>query len=168
VADDLLFTADILNQLERDYPVDTQRIYATGKSDGASFTNTLACDFRLSRRIAAFAPVSGAYYVDSEECDAETVLSYCNPGRSTIPIIEFHGKADEVVAFNGGERNGHCLPSIPQFMRNWAMRNSLGLKNTITQTRRDTFVTKYGSDFDYGLVTLVVDNAIGHDWPVSN
>jgi len=164
-ADDLLFTEDILNQLEKDYSVDKQRIWATGKSDGASFVNTLACDFLLSKRIAAFAPVSGAYYTDSETCDAETVVNKCNPGRATIPLIEFHGKNDEAVAFNGGATNGQCLPSVPQFIRNWAMRNGLGLNNVTIQTRKDTFVTKYGRDFEHGLVTLVVDESIGHDWP---
>jgi len=165
-ADDILFTTDILNQLERDYAIDTKRIWATGKSDGASFTNALACDFKLSKRIAAFAPVSGAFYVNKETCDdADTMLIPCNPGRKDIAMIEFHGEKDTSVAFTGGLTNGQCLPSIPQFARNWAMQNGLGLKNVTTLVRKDTSVTKYGKDFDHGLVTLVVDTAIGHDWP---
>jgi polyhydroxybutyrate depolymerase len=56
--DDVLFTSDLLNKLQQDLCIDNQRIYATGFSNGGGMVNLLAC--KLSKRIAAFAPVSGA------------------------------------------------------------------------------------------------------------
>lgn len=126
----------------------------------------LACDFSLSRRIAAFAPVSGAYYVKTDSCAPETMVIPCNSGRRKIPMIAFHGERDETVGFAGGEDKGHCLPSIPQFIQNWAMRDSLGLENTTTMPRKDTLVYKFGKGLEKGLITLVYDTSIGHEWPV--
>lgn len=49
--DDLGFTTGILDDLEAQYCIDTDRIFATGKSDGAGFVGVLACDEELSSRI---------------------------------------------------------------------------------------------------------------------
>ena len=154
--------------MEKNFNIDSQRIWATGKAEGAGFVNVLACDFALSKRIAAFAPVSGTYFVNTKTCDPEKVIMKCNAGRRKIPIIAFHGAQDEVAAFNGGESHGQCSPSIPQFALNWAMRDNLGVETLVTQPRLDTTVTKYGKDLERGMVTLVVDKSIGNEWPVSN
>lgn len=83
-------------------------------------------------------------------------------------MIEFHGARDEKAVYGGGElKKRQCSPSIEHFMRDWAMRNSLGPNYIKTQPKRDTFVYKYGKDLEHGLVTLVVDSSIGHEWPVS-
>lgn len=81
-------------------------------------------------------------------------------------MIAFHGERDETVGLAGGEDKGHCLPSIPQFIQNWAMRDSLGLENTTTMPRKDTLVYKFGKGLEKGLITLVYDTSIGHEWPV--
>jgi polyhydroxybutyrate depolymerase len=41
------------------------------------------------------------------------------------PIIYFHGTADEVVPFGGGQPEGEDidLPSVPTAMRDWARHN---------------------------------------------
>jgi polyhydroxybutyrate depolymerase len=57
--DDVLFTSDLITRLQTNYCVDPRRIYAAGKSNGGGFTGVLAC--RMAGRIAAFAPVSGAF-----------------------------------------------------------------------------------------------------------
>lgn len=47
----------------------------------------------------AFAPVSGAYYTDTNYSD-------CQPSRSPLPILELHGYADKIIKYNGGSGNG--------------------------------------------------------------
>lgn len=49
--DDLGFTSDILNDVQAQYCIDTDRIFATGKSQGGGFVGVLACDEDLSKRI---------------------------------------------------------------------------------------------------------------------
>ncbi|OQV07348.1 hypothetical protein CLAIMM_11798 [Cladophialophora immunda] len=162
---DVQFTSDLLNEIESLYCIDTSRIYTTGKSDGAGFCNILACDPALSTTFAAFAPVSGAYYVDSSPCMPTTVSLPCSPGRSEIPLLAFHGGNDTTIPYAGEERKGECLPSIPHFIQEWALREALGTRNITTPVANDTVKYSYGMGHDASLVALIFDSDIGHDWP---
>ena len=162
---DIQFTADILDQVHSLYCIDPARISATGKSDGAGFCNVLACDPTLSARIAAFAPVSGAYYIDSLPCIPSEVSISCAASRQDVPLLAFHGGNDTTISYQGGERKSECLPTIPHFIRQWAFRDGLGYHNITTPLASNTVSYKYGSGFNFGLVELVFDSVIGHDWP---
>lgn len=83
------YTADVLDFLESTLCVDTDRIYATGKSNGGGFVALLSCDNTMTQRISAFMSASGAYYPATH--------SPCNPGKAQVPFLEFHGDADTVV-----------------------------------------------------------------------
>jgi poly(3-hydroxybutyrate) depolymerase len=103
--DDVKFTLDLIDHISSKYCVDTDKIYASGKSNGGGFSaNILACDPVASNKIAAFAGIAGAYYqgTTSAGCDAKTVPIKCSPGRKPIPILETHGTADGVIPYNGG------------------------------------------------------------------
>ena len=54
---DVAMVGDLLDQLEADLCIDTNRIYASGLSLGGFMTSSLACVY--GDRIAAFAPVAG-------------------------------------------------------------------------------------------------------------
>jgi len=164
-ANDTGFTHDILTSLSEDYCVDSTRIYATGKSDGAGFTNTLACDPTLSTMIAAFAPVSGAFYQSTLPCNPTSTNIQCVPGREKVPFLEFHGGNDSTIDYFGGERKDACLPAITYLIQSWVMRNGMSLQFTTNLTALDTVVFSYGTGSDTGLVTHVFDTNIGHDWP---
>ena len=73
----------------------------------------LACNPSASAVIAAFAPVSGAFYTDFQ--------GPCFPSRTPIPILEFHGGADTTIFYEGGEDGsdrGITVP-IPDWLHNW-------------------------------------------------
>lgn len=160
---DIQFTTDILEQVESRYNIDKSRIWVTGKSDGGGFANILACDSQLSARFAAFAPVSGAYYIDELPCYPSQVQFPCNPSRPDIPFLAFHGGNDTIISFQGGERKNECLPSIPHFIQEWARRDHLdSRKNSTKHLTSDTVAYSFGPT---GLVRLVYDAVIGHDWP---
>lgn len=112
--DDALFVSNLLTQLQDNFCVDAQRIYATGFSNGGGMSGFLAC--KLAGRIAAFAPASGNYYA---------LPGGCHPGRA-VPILEIHGTADSVVPYAGisAQQNPQWpLPSIPQWLQDWATRD---------------------------------------------
>ncbi|TWU77765.1 hypothetical protein ED733_008655 [Metarhizium rileyi] len=163
--DDVRFTSDILDLVQDQYCIDSARISATGKSAGGGLCNLLACDPELSSRIAAFAPVSGAFYIDSQPCRPESVQFPCRPGRKDVPFLEFHGGKDDTIAYQGGARRDECLPSIPHFVRQWATRDDLGTQNTTTAVSRDAVAYEFGQGEKAGLVKHVFDSVIGHDWP---
>ncbi|KAI1863091.1 hypothetical protein JX265_007471 [Neoarthrinium moseri] len=166
--DDIGFTMEILDQLEEEFCVDTDRIYASGKSEGAGFVGMLACNSTSNARIAAFAPVSGAFYPGhndgmSDKCKDEVPVP-CSPMRCNIPFLEFHGGADFLAPIEGGLHRHECLPDIRTYMRQWAQRDKLDTEPTEVYNLTDVAqVNKYD---DKGTVTFVYDgDKVGHDWP---
>ncbi|TGJ87106.1 hypothetical protein E0Z10_g1702 [Xylaria hypoxylon] len=105
--DDVGYVLEILDAVESQFCIDTARVYATGKSQGGMMTNNLACDARSSARMAAFAPVSGSYYVNvtGAECTPLTLEFDCQPAREHIPMFIFHGGDDNTIAYGGGSRS---------------------------------------------------------------
>jgi polyhydroxybutyrate depolymerase len=108
--DDAGFVADLVDHLIATLCVDPDRVYATGFSSGGGMTGLLAC--RAADRFAAFAAVSGAFYVTPGRCA---------PSRP-VPILEFHGTSDK-VPYGGGPHRGGTVPSIPQWLQGWAERD---------------------------------------------
>lgn len=150
--DDVAFTGDLLDQLERELCVDTRRVYATGKSNGAGLTGLLAC--RMSDRIAAIAPVAGAFYPGTRED--------CEPERP-VPVIEFHGTHDATIPYAGDADRD--LPAIPDWVRGWADRN--GCAGTTTSRRIEPDITvfrSHGCDRGAEVRHVAVDGG-GHTWP---
>ncbi|KAK6066922.1 hypothetical protein SCUP234_11867 [Seiridium cupressi] len=168
--DDVGYVSDILDDVESSFCIDLARIYATGKSQGGGMVGLLACDQTLSTRIAAFAPVSGAFYVKGENgCDPYTVDMQCSPGRADIPIIEFHGGDDTVIPYYGdGDKRDACLPAIPHWVENWATLNNLSTSNTSTSITKSATLYQFGDGSTLGLVSHVYDGtSIGHVWPTT-
>jgi poly(3-hydroxybutyrate) depolymerase len=168
-----------LDRIEKQFCIDTNRIYATGKSQGGGFVGRLACDNDMSKRFAAFAPVSGAYYnssiTTSSDCNALKMPIECNPGRSDIPIMAFHGGADPRIPYFGGfsTEKKACLPDIRYWAKQWAKRDkdtSKKLHNTTIPDFTPKDIKADGATImafgDNGLVNLVFDGwDIPHDWP---
>jgi poly(3-hydroxybutyrate) depolymerase len=106
------FVKDLILDLKSKYKVDSDRIYATGLSNGGGFVGTLACS-DVGGQFAAVAPVAGAFYTDVNGPN-----NGCAPARSPLPILEIHGGSDKTVNYTGGEGEGGPLPSIPAWYVN--------------------------------------------------
>jgi polyhydroxybutyrate depolymerase len=146
--DDVAFTADLLDHLQSTLCVDTARVYATGISNGGGFTALLAC--RLADRIAAVAPVAGAFYPATGK--------NCQPARP-IPVIEFHGTADPAIPYNGDVRD---LPAIPDWVAGWAERNGCKDRAADEKIGKDVTVSAWTGCAE---VRHVAIDGGGHTWP---
>ncbi|MCE7873020.1 esterase [bacterium CPR1] len=89
--DDLAFIRALLDELTAKYPVDAQRIYATGISNGGIFSHFLAA--RMADRIRAAAPVVGGM--------AEPVAASFAPSRP-VSLLIIQGTDDPLVPYAGG------------------------------------------------------------------
>jgi poly(3-hydroxybutyrate) depolymerase len=170
--DDISYVADILDAIEEEFCVDLTRIYATGKSEGGGLVGILACDYASSQRIAAFAPVSGAFYLGHTNCsDPSTVPISCNASRSDIPIMEFHGGNDTTISIHGGKRHGYCLPAIAHWIRAWGRRDNVNISELVVDDKSlsgSALIRRYGKGNKYGLITWVYNgDEAGHDWPAT-
>lgn len=116
---DIQFTRDLLTYLAKNYCLDDSKFYATGHSNGGGFTNTIACWPGLSGSFAAFAPMSAAVYNGSTGPNG-----VCRPDHTKTPILEFHGKIDDVVPYYGGKAQaGWKVPPVVDWLQGWVRRN---------------------------------------------
>jgi polyhydroxybutyrate depolymerase len=90
------FIRTLLDQLERDYRVDSKRIYAGGFSNGAMMSYRLGAE--LSERVAAIAVAAGA--IGAKQADGSILM--IPPPAHPLPVIAFHGEQDPVVPYAGG------------------------------------------------------------------
>jgi polyhydroxybutyrate depolymerase len=176
---DMNFLGDALDTVERQVCIDTNRVYATGLSNGAFMTSAVAC--RYSDRVAAVAPVAGA-----------RVITGCKLTRP-VPIVAFHGTADQFVAYDGGvgqaalnlpapdgsgRRLGDTMSpkemarwrsagkSIPVTMQAWAKRNGCPAGHTEQPVAADVTRFVYACPPVKGVELYRVSDG-GHTWPGS-
>ncbi|KAA9166138.1 ferulic acid esterase [Amycolatopsis acidicola] len=145
--DDVRFTSDLLTSLQHQLCVDPARIYAAGKSNGGGFVGVLAC--RMAGRIAAFAPVSGAFYPQGGACE---------PSRK-VALVDFHGTADTTIPYGGNPAKG--LPSIPDWLAAWASRDHCFPRPVSFSPVRGVVTQRWPG---CSLVHYRVEGA-GHVWP---
>jgi len=86
--DDVAMAGELIDEIASLTCIDTQRVYATGMSNGGLFSALLAC--RLADRLAATFSVSGISHPPD-----------CRPSQP-ISVGAIHGTADEVIRFSGG------------------------------------------------------------------
>jgi poly(3-hydroxybutyrate) depolymerase len=130
-------------------------------SNGGGFVNTLACSPSVSPRIAAFAPVSGAYYKGNNLDGSD-----CHPARSPLPILEFHGLADQTISYDGGLHRGVILPGIFDWISHWARRNGCSESDKpAIATSMSGQVTHYTWECSQGFTQHYAIAGLGHKWP---
>lgn len=149
--DDVAFTKDLLDELTHTLCVDERRVYATGKSNGAGFTGILGCV--LADRIAAIAPVAGAFYPNGIDC---------RPSRP-LPVIEFHGTADATIPYTGNAGRG--LPAIRDWVTAWADRDRCRDQVPDTTIEPDITIERWTGCRRGAEVVHVAVTGGGHTWP---
>lgn len=165
-ADDIGFIRALLDELERSYPVDSHRVYATGISNGGFFSNRLACE--LTDRIAAIASVAATM--------PEPLASSCQPSRP-ISVLYMHGTMDPLVPIDGGKigfRRGRSLGrnvSLADSAEFWCHYNGIASPPVVeklpdrvddgTHVRRETWS---GGRNHTEVVAYTIEGG-GHTWP---
>jgi polyhydroxybutyrate depolymerase len=133
-------------------------VYATGMSNGAMMCYLLAD--KLSERLAAIAPVAGPMGTET-----------CSPTRP-VPVIHFHGTADEFAPYAGGIGRRSISKtnfySVEHTIAQWAQANRCDpqpsdeeLHLGETKITRSTFrPAQAGAE-----VVLYQIHGLGHTWP---
>ncbi len=156
------------------WPIDLDRVYVVGMSNGALFGSVLS--YRLAHRIAAAALVAGARF------------PRCGTPRRAVPTIVVHGRKDPLVPFAGGPLQVDALrreadlrrsgprgddedlrdldpPAMPQMIDEWATRH--GATRSGRQRRNAGLVVTEWQRDGVKLFALCELQCHGHSWPGS-
>lgn len=106
--DEFAFVGQVLDDLAARFPIDPDRIMASGFSQGGSLVWYLAC--RMPQRFAAFAPIAGDFW--------EPLPESCASPRPKL--IHVHGTTDTTIPLAGrtlrnGIRQGNLFRSLAVF-----------------------------------------------------
>jgi polyhydroxybutyrate depolymerase len=150
--DDLAFLRATIDDVARHVPVDRRRIYVAGFSDGGRMAYHVACD--AASLVAAIGVVAGSVVDDS-----------CVPSRA-VPVIVFHGTADNEVPFSAAPDASTPTPllqaSAPPSVRFWATTNRCQQPTTRLESPHVTRVQFASCAAD--VVFYNIDGG-GHAWP---
>jgi polyhydroxybutyrate depolymerase len=143
----------LIDQLEKQYNIDSKRIYANGLSNGGGMSFYLAC--QLSDRITAIGSVAGAFlFVD------------CQPNRP-VPALIFHGTGDRVVPYRGRATPlvNSFFPDIATFASQWAEWNGCDPTPVGLPVQGDVSGVHYANRHGKAEVDFYTINGGGHGWP---
>jgi polyhydroxybutyrate depolymerase len=129
--DDVGFLLSSIDDLDSRTPVDLDRVYVTGHSNGGIMAYRLAAE--AADRVAAIVPVAGAMMLDA-----------FSPGRA-VPVLHIHSVDDGRALYEGGLGppfpigGGQVLHRpVMEGITAWVSRNGCPAQPVIVETREGT------------------------------
>jgi len=147
--DDVAFVTRMVDAIAATVPVDRDRVYATGVSNGGLLAYRLACDTTV---FAAIGP------------DSATLLGPCS-APAPVSVIHIHGTADHNIPYDGGPGDGpgHIDgPAVADVVAAWRRVDGCPAP-AVTDAPP---VTSSVASCPHGrAVELVTIAGAGHQWP---
>lgn len=156
-ADDVAFARAIIDDVARGYRVDRKRIFATGFSNGGMLAYRVGCE--AADLVAAIAPVAGA--LNSEKCG----------NGPKVSVIAFHGTADKLVPYEGGQPPSQWDPhprkqkSVQFAMDTWTKRDGCEF-NRDNERKGGVAHVSYRCPAGIAVELYALEDQ-GHAWPGS-
>ena len=168
--DDVGFTEALIDFFISHYPIDPDRIYLTGLSNGGMMAYRAGAE--LADQVAGIAPVAGS--LGGQLVEGGEIIMPDIP-TSPVAVMAFHGMKDERVLYQGGISNPEKSPvsldprsdiSVTDSIGFWAGANGCdGQPSEKTLKDGTVIIDRYQNclgNADVVLVTLV--NGC-HQWP---
>jgi len=157
---DFQFISELMDALVKAGAADPRRIYLTGISNGAYFSNALAIEY--GDRIAAIAPVAGTLL--------RPVGRMAKPKRA-MPVCYWHGTEDAVVGYDGTDfiSKREFSVSAEECVKWWAEKNGAPKEPKIEPLENKaaddgTTVERWTFAGDAPVVFYKITGG-GHTWP---
>ncbi|WP_284619349.1 extracellular catalytic domain type 1 short-chain-length polyhydroxyalkanoate depolymerase [Aquabacterium humicola] len=157
--DDVGFLREVVATVQRRHPVDAQRIFAVGMSNGGMMSYRLACEAAdVFRAVASVAGTEG--------------VAACRPSKP-VSVLHIHARNDDHVLFDGGAGAGAFrdrskvteFVSVPETIRRWVERAQCrGTPERVLEVP-GAYCEKYAACADRQSVQLCVTSDGGHSWP---
>lgn len=162
--DDVAYIKTLIEHVSQNHPIDPNRIFVTGFSNGASMAFRVGAE--LSELVAAIAPVSGTCWLEKPKPSKSISLCYITGTADSLNPIE---GGYPKLAFGGKEQGGAPKPPVQTFIDQWAQAlqcpsptEQLTIAPGVQQRiyRPDPNKATKGSEIHY--VTI---EGLGHHWP---
>jgi polyhydroxybutyrate depolymerase len=108
--DDVGYLSDVIDEAVAERPIDPDRIYLFGHSNGGFMSYRMACE--RADRIAAVAVLAGS---DGPGVDG------CRP-TEPVSVLHLHGTDDEVIGYDGGTITT-TFPGAQETVARWVARD---------------------------------------------
>lgn len=152
-ADDLGFVEAMIDDISSNYNIDSERVYASGYSNGAMMAYGLA-NYK-NNLITAIASVSGA------------MLDCAGNLSRPVPVIHLHGTTDGVIPFNGNSDYN----SVQSTLDYWINFNNTSV-NPIINTYSDQGLNIEHYLYDNGDNNVSIEHYKyidgGHEWFINS
>ncbi len=153
--DDVKFISLLIDELLKNYKLNSKKVYVTGMSNGAMMSYRLACE--IPNKITAIAAVSGP-------------MSLLNECKSTkpIPILHLHSILDKKVPFDGGTGIvGNVFPATTAGLTIWSKLNECKTLAKVIKDDANYKQTQWLDCKNNAIITLYLTKDGGHSWPGS-
>jgi polyhydroxybutyrate depolymerase len=149
-ASDVPFVAAIVADALRRWPIDSQRVYLVGYSNGGKLAYRAVCEHpALFAAVATYGAVP---------------LSPCSPGTPGVSIMLAAGSEDQVLPFQGKPAGHPPLPSVAQALT-WLRAQDGCSANAQTARAGSAVVQRWAGCAGGTDVESVVYPGRGHAWP---
>ncbi len=164
-ADDAGFIRNLIQYLTSNYPIDPNRIFITGISNGGMMAHRLGAEF--SDQIAAIGVVSGAIGTMPSSTGFPNMIP---EPQNPMPVMIFHGKKDRLVPYDGRkvEKVGTGrirFLSVGDAVEFWRTRNECSCDREVEEISENVVKTSYEDCKNNGDVILYTIKDGGHSWP---
>lgn len=158
--DDVGFVKVMIDNIKKQIAIDSERIFATGMSNGGLMAHRLACD--MADTFRAISSVAGTDNTRS-----------CYPSRP-VSILVIHALNDDHVLFNGGageesfQKNNlkkvTDFTSVPETISRWVKRNRCNANPHRVLDVDGAYCDLYAPCAGNTTVKLCVTKKGGHSW----
>jgi polyhydroxybutyrate depolymerase len=159
-ADDVQFVRQLVSFLQERYTIDTNRIYATGFSNGGAMTFRLARE--LDQVFASIAPVSCSDWLKDPKVSPPLSLLYITGTKDPLNPME-GGRMKR-----GGVEFGPIKPKIREMIGTWA--SMVGGQTKGATIRENDYIESlsFSKEEDMSKVFCIFVKDLGHYWPGGN
>jgi len=159
--DDVAFIDTLIDDLCSIFPVDREQIFVTGFSNGASMCFQIGA--KLSKRIAAIAPVAGACWSDYVVPERPVSLYYMTGLNDPLNIIE--GGVPKLLSGQSDQVRAKAKPPVRDSINKWINALDCHTKPASTSEVNGVHIETYGPGRSGAEVIYVTVEGLGHTWP---
>lgn len=156
-ADDVGFISKMIEEIENNFEINSEKIYVTGISNGGLMANRLGCE--LADKISAIATIAPA-----------GLMSNCNPTK-TISVMNIHGTEDPINPVDGSEPSVNLFNTSYkrmnpyQIVDKWKKINNCSNVSIKSYENAGAKCITYNECVNNSEVELCIIDGMGHTYP---